>query len=163
MSHNDPRPARNVLTTPGQYRIKLRKPKADFVHAHDDGTVSSRLWFETVDGSLYFTKTYGTRYAGSLAMLVGKFSGRFTEALPEQGVTPDEFIRFLAPACDLPLDVEITTAPVIDKATGLQAEYKGVPKFSYSLRFPKFIKPNESDVGGKVNGGRMTGGEAIEF
>ena len=161
MTPNDSRfPARSLLTEAGSYRIKLRKPKAEFVHAHDDGTVSSRLWFETVDGTLYFTKTYGTRYAGSLAMLVGKFSGRFTEALPEQGVSPEDFLRFLAPACDVPLDVEITTAPVIDKATGLQAEYKGVPKFSYSIRFPKFQKPGSAAAEIQKP---ITGGEAIEF
>ena len=161
MTPNDSRfPARSVLTEAGSYRIKLRKPKADFVHAHDDGTVSSRLWFETVDGTLYFTKTYGTRYAGSLAMLVGKFSGRFTEALPEQGVSPEDFLRFLAPACDVPLDVEITTAPVMDKETNLQAEYKGVPKFSYSIRFPKFQKPGSAAAEIQKP---ITGGEAIEF
>jgi hypothetical protein len=161
MTPNDSRfPARSVLTKAGSYRIKLRKPKADFVHAHDDGTVSSRLWFETVDGTLYFTKTYGTRFAGSLAMLVGKFSGRFTEALPEQGVSPEDFLRFLAPACDVPLDVEITTAPVIDKETGKHAEYKGVPKYSYSLRFPKFQKPGAAAEIQKP----ITGGDtAIEF
>ena len=162
MTPNDSRfPARSVLTEAGSYRIKLRKPKADFVHAHDDGTVSSRLWFETVDGTLYFTKTYGTRYAGSLAMLVGKFSGRFTEALPEKDVTPEQFLRFLAPACDVPLDVEITTAPVIDKETGKHAEYKGVLKYSYSIRFPKFEKKSGGPAANIQK--PITGGEAIEF
>lgn len=160
MTPNDSRfPARSLLTEAGSYRIKLRKPKAEFVYAHDDKTVSSRLWFETVDGTLYFTKTYGTRYAGSLAMLVGKFSGRFTEALPEKDVTPEQFLRFLAPACDVPLDVEITTAPVMDDTTGLQAEYKGVPKFSYSIRFPKFQKPGSAAA--EIQ--KPNGGEAIEF
>ena len=160
MSHNDPqRPARNVLTVSGKYRIKFRKPNAEYVYAHDDKTISTMLWFETVDGSLYFKKTYGTRFPGSLAMLVGKFSGRFTEALPEHDVTPEEFIRYIAPACDIPLDVEITTAPVIDKATGLQAEYKGVPKFSYSIRFPKF----EKGAAKAPTIQKPIGGEAIEF
>jgi hypothetical protein len=153
---NDPRPSRQLLTQSGTYRIFLRKPKQEFINIHEDGTAFARLRFETEDGSLYFDKVYGTRFAGSFAMLVGKFSGRFTEALPEKGVTAEDFMRFLSPACQIPMTVGIEVAPVIDKTTGEHAEYKGVKKYSYSIRFPK--------KGETIpDADKPKGGEAIEF
>lgn len=153
---NDPRPARQLLTQSGTYRIFLRKPKPEFINIHEDGTAFARLWFETEDSAHYFKKVYGTRFGGSFAMLIGKFSGRFTEALPEKGVTAEEFMRFITPACQVPLTVAIEVSPVIDKATGEHAEYKGEKKYSYSIRFPKKGETiTDAD--------KPKGGEAIEF
>jgi hypothetical protein len=157
--NNDPRPSkRRPLTTSGTYRINLRKPNVDFVYAHDDKTVSTRLWFD-VGADFYVKKPYGTRWPDALALLVGKLSGRFTEALPKEGVTAEQFVRYIEPACDKPMDVEIVVEPIMDEATGHQAEYKGEPKWKYNLRFKKGKAP-ASDIPAKD---KPNGGEAIEF
>jgi hypothetical protein len=126
MEHTD-RPPLTDISTSGLYRLKLTLPKFEKVKTWDDGTVSCRLFFVAADGKC-LSKSYGTKYAGSLAMLVGKISGKYAEQL-RTDATPAEFLEYLKPATGKPTDISVEV-----EADG---EYQGRPRYKYKLRFGK--------------------------
>ena len=71
------RPPLKTIEQSGNYRLKLIAPKFEKVKVWEDGTTSSRLFFVDVEGNC-LSKNYSTKYGKALAMLVGKFSGKFT-------------------------------------------------------------------------------------
>ena len=129
MENND-RPPLTTITESGVYRLKLTLPKPEKVFVRDDGSVSCRLFFVAADGKC-LSRFYGTINPSSLAMLVGKLSGKWTDNI-RGDATVMEFLEYLKPACGKPTDigVEVTESQNINPKTG-------TPYLNYKLTFPK--------------------------
>ena len=143
MENTNDRPPLTSISQNGTYKLKLIKPKFDKIKAWDDGTVSCRLFF--VDDKGYcLTKSYGTKWTKPLAMLIGKFSGKFTEEL-RIDATPAEFMQYIEPACGKTCLVGVEAVE--------NGEYNGKPQYKYKLTYPKGSQkpvvndlPNPDDV-----------------
>ena len=133
MENQNDRPPLTTIAASGKYVLKLSLPKEDKVKVYDDG-VSARLFFKTADG-LCFSKSYGTRYGKSLAMLVGKISGKFVSE-PKADLSVPAFLDYLRPATNVYFEVEVEVTPDTDDA-GVQKLYKGEKQWKYKLNFPK--------------------------
>ncbi len=89
------------------------------------------------------SKNYSTKYGKALAMLVGKFSGKFTAEI-RTDATQAEFLEYLKPACGQTVDVAVTVEP--------NGEWQGKPQFKYKLGFargtvkPSAAEPQSGDV-----------------
>lgn len=137
------RPPLTSISQNGTYKLKLIKPKFEKVKAWEDGTVSCRLFF--VDDKGYcLSKSYGTKWTKPLAMLIGKFSGKFTEEL-RIDATPAEFMQYIEPACGKTCLVGVEAVE--------NGEYNGKPQYKYKLTYPKGSQkpvvndlPNPDDV-----------------
>ena len=127
MENTNDRPPLTSISQNGTYKLKLIKPKFDKIKAWDDGTVSCRLFF--VDDKGYcLSKSYGTKWTKPLAMLIGKFSGKFTEEL-RIDATPAEFMQYIEPACGKTCLVGVEAVE--------NGEYNGKPQYKYKLTYPK--------------------------
>mgnify|MGYP003338652629 CR=1 FL=1 len=143
MENTNDRPPLTSISQNGTYKLKLIKPKFDKIKAWDDGTVSCRLFF--VDDKGYcLSKSYGTKWTKPLAMLIGKFSGKFTEEL-RIDATPAEFMQYIEPACGKTCLVGVEAVE--------NGEYNGKPQYKYKLTYPKGSQkpvvndlPNPDDV-----------------
>jgi len=127
MENTNDRPPLVTISKSGKYVLKLSTPKPEKVKAYEDGTVSARLFFKTAEG-LCFSKSYGTKYGNSLAMLVGKVSRKYVQAPAETMSVPD-FLDYIAPACNTYFEVEVEVTP--------NGEWQGQPQYKYKLNFPK--------------------------
>lgn len=121
------RPPLKTIEQPGNYRLKLIAPKFDKIKVWDDGTTSARLFFVDVEGNC-LSKNYSTKYGKALAMLVGKFSGKFTAEI-RTDATPAEFLEYIKPAAGQTIEVAVEV-----EANG---EWQGKPQFKYKLGFPR--------------------------
>ena len=121
------RPPLKTIERSGNYRLKLVAPKIEKVKTWEDGTVSARIFFVDVEGNC-LSKNYSAKYGKALAMLVGKFSGRYTAEL-RLDATPAEFLEYLKPAAGQTIDVAVTAEP--------NGEWQGKPQFKYKLGFAK--------------------------
>ena len=136
------RPPLKTIEQCGNYRLKLIAPKFDKVKVWEDGTTSSRLFFVDVEGNC-LSKNYSTKYGKALAMLVGKFTGKFTAEI-RTDATQAEFLEYLKPACGQTVDVAVTVEP--------NGEWQGKPQFKYKLAFargtvkPTAAEPQSGDV-----------------
>ena len=124
--NNDRKPLKSI-EAPGTFKLKLIKPQFDKVKAWEDGTVSCRLFFLDDQGNC-LSKSYSSKWAKPLAMLVGKFSGKFTEEL-RLDATPAEFMQYIEPACGKTCLIGVEAIP--------NGEWNGKPQFKYKLTFPK--------------------------
>jgi hypothetical protein len=71
-------------------------------------------------------------------MLVGKFSGKFTEEL-RLDATPAEFMEYITPACGKTCTLGVEAEP--------SGEYNGKPQYKYKLTYPKGSqKPTVSET-----------------
>jgi len=134
---NYERPPLKSITVSGTYKLKLIKPKFEKVKQYEDGTTSARLFFMDDAGNC-LSKSYGTKYGKSLAMLVGKFSGKYAKEI-RLDATPAEFIEYVTPACGATclVGVEVTPGEIWNE----KQQYK------YKLNFPKgTIKPTVEDA-----------------
>ena len=138
MENTNDRPPLTSISTNGTYRLKLIRPKGtDKVKVWDDGTASCRLFFVD-DKGFCLTKSFSTKYAKALAMLVGKFSGKFTNEI-RLDATPAEFLEYIAPACGQTILVGVEVEP--------NGEYNGKPQYKYKLTYPKGSqKPSVPDL-----------------
>ena len=127
METNNDRPPLTSISQNGTYKLKLIKPKFDKIRAWEDGTVSCRLFFVD-DKGFCLSKSFGTKWTKPLAMLIGKFSGKFTEEL-RIDATPAEFMQYIDGACG-------KTCLVGVEATE-SGEYNGKPQYKYKLTYPK--------------------------
>ena len=121
------RPPLNTIEQSGNYRLKLIAPKFEKIKVWEDGTTSSRLFFVDVEGNC-LSKNYSTKYGKALAMLVGKFSGKFTNEI-RLDATPAEFLEYIAPACGQTLLVGVEVEP--------NGEWQGKPQYKYKLSYPR--------------------------
>jgi len=127
MEPNNDRPPLTSISTNGTYRLKLIKPKFEKVKVWEDGTTSSRLFFVD-DKGFCLSKNFSSKYGKALAMLVGKFSGKFTNEI-RLDATPAEFMEYISPACGQTILVGVEV-----EANG---EWQGKPQFKYKLTYPK--------------------------
>ena len=115
------------ISTNGTYKLKLIKPKFEKVKQWEDGTTSCRLFFVD-DKGFCLSKNFSSKYGKALAMLVGKFSGTFTEEI-RMDATPAEFMQYVEPACGKTCLIGVEAIP--------NGEWNGKPQFKYKLTFPK--------------------------
>jgi len=136
------RPPLKTIEKSGNYRLKLIFPKFDKIKVWEDGTTSCRLFFVDVEGNC-LSKNYSSKYGKALAMLVGKFSGKFTAEI-RTDATQGEFLEYIKPACGQTVDVAVTVEP--------NGEWQGKPQFKYKLGFargtvkPSAAEPQSGDV-----------------
>ena len=141
---NKERPPLTSISTNGTYRLKLIRPKGtDKVKVWEDGTASCRLFFVD-DKGFCLTKSFSTKYGKALAMLVGKFSGKYTNEI-RLDATPAEFLEYISPACGQTILVGVEVEP--------NGEYNGKPQYKYKLAYTKGTQkpivndfPNHEDV-----------------
>ena len=136
-TENNDRPPLTSISTNGTYRLKLIRPKPEKVKVWDDGFVSSRLFFVD-DKGFCLSKNFSSKYGKALAMLVGKFSGKFTEEI-RPDATSAEFLQYIAPACGQTILVGVEVEP--------NGEFNGKPQYKYKLTYPKGSqKPTVQDT-----------------
>ena len=133
MENQNDRPPLTTIAASGKYVLKLSLPKEDKVKVYDDG-VSAHLFFKTAEG-LCFSKSYGTKFGKSLAMLVGKISGKYVSE-PKASLSVPDFLDYIRPATNVHFEVEVEVTPDCDDA-GVQKEYNAKKKWKYRMNFPK--------------------------
>jgi hypothetical protein len=140
---NQDRPPLKSIETAGTYKLKLIKPAFDKIRQWEDGTVSCRLFFLDDQGNC-LSKSFSSKWGKPLAMLVGKFSGKFTEEL-RIDATPAEFLLYITPACGRTCLIGVEAEP--------SGEYNGKTQYKYKLTYPKGSQkpvvndlPNPEDV-----------------
>jgi hypothetical protein len=124
---NNDRPPLTSISTAGTYKLKLIKPKFEKVKVWEDGTVSARLFFVD-DKGFCLSKNFSSKYGKALAMLVGKFSGKYTNEI-RLDATPAEFMEYISPACGQTILVGVEVEP--------NGEWQGKPQYKYKLTYPK--------------------------
>ena len=136
MEPTNDRPPLTSISTNGTYKLKLIRPKPEKVKVWDDGFVSARLFFVD-DKGFCLSKNFSSKYGKALAMLVGKFSGKFTEEI-RPDATSAEFLQYLSPACGQTILVGVEVEE--------NGEYNGKPQYKYKLTYPKGSqKPTVND------------------
>ena len=138
MENQNERPPLTSISTNGTYRLKLIRPKGtDKVKVWDDGTASCRLFFVD-DKGFCLSKNFSSKYGKALAMLVGKFAGKFTNEI-RLDATPAEFLEYIAPACGQTILVGVEVEP--------NGEFNGKPQYKYKLTYPRGSqKPTVQDT-----------------
>ena len=137
MTPNNDRPPLTDISASGTYKLKLIKPKFEKIKTWDDGTVSCRLFFVD-DKGFCLSKNFSSKYGKALAMLVGKFSGKFQEKELRIDATPAEFLEYITPACG-----QTCLVGVEAEASG---EWNGRPQYKYKMNYPKGSqKPTVAD------------------
>jgi hypothetical protein len=119
------RPPLKTIEQSGNFRLKLTAPKFEKIKIWDDGTASARIFFVDVEGNC-LSKNYSTKYGKALAMLVGRFSGKWAAEI-RLDATPAEFLEYMKPAIGQTIDVAVTVEP--------NGEWQGKPQFKYKLGF----------------------------
>jgi len=141
-----------TITQSGTYKLKLIRPKGtDKVKVWGDGSASCDIFFLD-DKGFCLWKSFGTTYAGALAMLVGKFSGKYTNEI-RLDATPAEYLQYLDPACGKTCLIGVEVSHAKDKQGNLKF-YKDQPKWAYKFTYPKGSQkptvandlPNPEDV-----------------
>ena len=129
MNTNNPndRPPLTSISTNGSYMLKLIKPKFEKIKVWEDGTVSARLFFVDATG-FCLSKTFSSKYGKALAMLVGKFSGKYTNEI-RLDATPAEFMEYISPACGQTTIVGVECEP--------NGEFNGKPQYKYKMHYSK--------------------------
>jgi len=126
-TENNDRPPLTSISTNGTYKLKLIKPKFEKVKVWEDGTASARLFFVD-DKGFCLSKNFSSKYGKALAMLVGKFSGKYTNEI-RLDATPAEFMEYISPACGQTILVGVEVEP--------NGEWQGKPQYKYKLTYPK--------------------------
>lgn len=131
------RPPLTSISANGTYKLKLIKPKFEKVKVWEDGTCSARLFFVD-DKGFCLSKNYSSKYGKALAMLVGKFSGKYTNEI-RLDATAAEYLEYIGPACGQTILVGVEV-----EANG---EYNGKPQYKYKMTYPKGSqKPSVPDA-----------------
>jgi hypothetical protein len=137
MENTNDRPPLTSISTSGSYKLKLIKPKPEKVKQWEDGFVSSRLFFVD-DKGFCLSKNFSSKYGKALAMLVGKFSGKFTEEIRPDATTA-EFLQYIAPACGQTTIVGVDVEP--------NGEWNGKTQYKYKFHYSKGSqKPVINDI-----------------
>jgi hypothetical protein len=126
-TENNDRAPLTSISTNGTYRLKLIKPKFEKVKQWEDGTSSARLFFVD-DKGFCLSKNFSSKYGKALAMLVGKFSGKYTNEI-RLDATPAEYLEYISPACGQTILVGVEV-----EANG---EWQGKPQYKYKMTYPR--------------------------
>jgi hypothetical protein len=105
-------PPLQTITQSGVYRLKLSLPKFEQIRENSDGTIWAALFFKAADGACLRT-IYGTKYPKSLAILVGKLTGKFMEEKDfiRTDARAAEFIEYLKPAVGKYAEIAVEVTP----------------------------------------------------
>lgn len=127
MTPQDRPPLKNI-TASGSYVLKLIKPKDDEAIAkrfklNKAGFASCNLFFLDGDGNC-LTKNFTAQWPKGLAMLVGKFSGKFCPVPPEN-ITVENLFRFVEPAFGKTANVTLEVTE--------DGEWNGKPQYRYKF------------------------------
>lgn len=131
------------IATSGSYILKLIRPKDDrlaerFKWSRPDENGKSfatcRLFFLDGDGNCltqnfsvkHYTDANGVKKAPmSLAMVVGKFSGKYAQA-PSEEMSVEQLFKFVEPAFGKKATVEVEVTP--------NGEWNGRPQYRYRFK-----------------------------
>jgi hypothetical protein len=127
MNQPPERPALKTITKTGIYNLRVSKPKLEKVRTWDDGTMSCRVFFMDAEGNC-LSQSYGTKYANSLAMMVGKMSGQYVSAFV--GQTPEDYVAYVSKAAGKTTETLVEVTP--DKPRD-----DGSPSYKYKLTWAK--------------------------
>ena len=127
MTPQDRPPLKNI-TASGSYVLKLIKPKDDEAIAkrfklNKAGFASCNLFFMDGDGNC-LTKNFTAQWPKGLAMLVGKFSGKFCPVAPET-ITVENLFRYVEPALGKTANVTLEVTE--------DGEWNGKPQYRYKF------------------------------
>ena len=127
--HNgaDKVPLKTISQT-GIYMLRLSKPKLEKVRVWDDGTMSCSLFFADAQGNCLW-QSFGTLYKGSLAMLVGRFSGNFTSEF--NGSSPEDYVAYVSKGAGHVVETLVEVSP------GSKPRNDGKPSYKYKMTFAK--------------------------
>ena len=134
---NQPSPDRPPLTTidaSGVYVLRLCKPKPEKFKLNSAGFPAVSIFFMTAEGNC-FNKNYSTQWGTkSVAMLVGKFTGKYVQS-PEQ-MSLESFTDLINSAANCVAEVDLEVTP--------NGEWNGKPQFKYKFKTIKSILGNSN-------------------
>jgi hypothetical protein len=138
MTPQDRPPLKNILPPGGTFVLKLIKPKDDKAKAkrfklNKAGFASCNLFFLDGDGNC-LTKNFTAQWPKGLAILVGKFSGKYSPA-PTENITVDMLYRYVKPALGQTATVELEVTQ--------DGEWNGKPQYKY--KFVKISGPSSNE------------------
>ena len=131
------RPALKTITASGVYQLRLCKPKPEKFKLNAAGYPSVWIFFLDAEGNCV-SKHYTVQYPKGLALLIGKFTGKFVKELPESS-SKEQMSSYIDQAvnCIAEVDIEATE----------NGEWQGKPQFKYKFKSVKQIvqlqKPEE--------------------
>jgi len=131
------RPPLKTITTSGTYQLRLCKPKPEKYKLSAAGYPSVWIFFMDAEGNCV-SKYYSVQYGKGLAMVIGKFSGKYAQTLPESA-SLEQLTAYVDQAvnCIAEVDIEATE----------NGEWQGKPQFKYKFKSIKQIvqlqKPEE--------------------
>jgi len=135
MEPNNERTPLTSISQNGTYKLKLIRPKGtDKVKVWEDGTASARLFFVD-DKGFCLSKNFSTKYGKALAMLVGKYSGKYTEEI-RLDATAAEYLQYIDGACGQTCLIGVEVSHAKDKEGNLKF-YKEAPVWDYKFTYPK--------------------------
>jgi hypothetical protein len=154
MTPNDSKlPPLKDITTSGTYILKAIRPKDDKIAnrfrwktTKDGKTVAScSIFFLDNDGNC-LTQFFDVGHAKGLAMLVGRFSGKFSPTPPES-MDLENLFRFVEPIFGKTATVELEVTPAVDRNTGKpKCNANGKPYYNYKF---KSIAARDASIYGK--------------
>ena len=134
------RPALKTITASGTYQLRLCQPKPEKFKLSKAGFPSVWIFFLDAEGNC-LSKYYSVQYGKSLAMLIGKFTGKYTQTLAESA-TLEELTSHVSQAANCIAEVEV-------EATEGEP-YNGKPQFKYKFKSVKAVialqKPEDKPV-----------------
>ena len=131
------RPALKTITTSGTYQLRLCKPKPEKFKLNAAGYPSVWIFFMDAEGNCV-SKYYSVQYGKGLAMVIGKFSGKYAQTLPESA-SLEQLTAYVDQAvnCIAEVDIEATE----------NGEWQGKAQYKYKFKSIKQIvalqKPDE--------------------
>ena len=124
--NNELPPLKNIEKS-GTYNLRLCRPKDDKLaerfKKNKKEFASCRLFFVDDEGNC-MTKNFSVEFGKGLAMVIGKFSGKFAE-VPPTDMSVDALLEFCNPAFGKKASVELEVTP--DK------EWQGKMQFNYRM------------------------------
>jgi hypothetical protein len=129
MNPQDPnaRPPLKNIEKSGTYVLKLCKPKDDKIYdrfkLNKSGFASCSLFFMDGDGNCV-TNRYSAQWGKSLAVVIGKFSGKYCQT-PSEQMSVEQLIKYCEPAFGKIATVEMEVTP--------NGEFNGKPQFKYKF------------------------------
>jgi hypothetical protein len=103
---NQPKKPLKKITQSGKYQLKLIAPTIDKIKKYDQNYAAS-IWFVDAEGN-NLNKMYGTKYAPTLATLIGKFTGKYVPAIKETA-SAEQLLAYIEQAnmCIAEIDIEV--------------------------------------------------------
>jgi hypothetical protein len=118
------RPALKTITASGVYQLRLCKPKPEKFKLNAAGYPSVWIFFLDAEGNCV-SKYYSVQYGKGLAMVIGKFSGKYVKTLPESS-SLEQLTAYVDQAvnCIAEVDIEATE----------NGEWQGKKQYKYKFK-----------------------------